>query len=35
MTESQILTLNERVRGVSSYLFNLSAALMAAAGARF
>jgi hypothetical protein len=34
MTESQILTLNERVKGFSSYFFNLSAALMAATAAR-
>ena len=34
MTESQILTLNERVKGFSNYLFNLSAALLAAAAAR-
>jgi hypothetical protein len=34
MTESQILTLNERVKGFSSYFFNLSAALTAAAVAR-
>jgi uncharacterized membrane protein YjjP (DUF1212 family) len=33
-TESQILTLNERVKGFSNYLFNLSAALTAATGAR-
>jgi hypothetical protein len=34
MTESQILTLNERVKGFSTYLSNLSAALLAAAAAR-
>lgn len=34
MTESQILTLNERVKGFSNFFFNLSAALMAATGAR-
>jgi hypothetical protein len=34
MTESQILTLNERVKGFSSYFFNLSAGLMAATAAR-
>lgn len=34
MTESQILTLNERVKGFSNYFFNLSAALMAATAAR-
>ena len=34
VTESQILTLNERVKGFSNYLFNLSAALLAAAVAR-
>jgi hypothetical protein len=34
VTESQILTLNERIRTSSSYLANLSAALMAATGAR-
>jgi hypothetical protein len=34
MTESQILTLNERVKGFSNYCFNLSAALAAAAAAR-
>ena len=34
MTESQILTLNERVKGFSNYFFNLSAGLIAAAVAR-
>ena len=34
MTESQILTLNERVKGFSSYFFNLSAVLVATAVAR-
>jgi hypothetical protein len=34
MTESQILTLNERVKGFSNYFFNLSAALVAASAAR-
>ncbi|MGA9580507.1 MAG: hypothetical protein WBR13_00880 [Allosphingosinicella sp.] len=34
MTESQILTLNERVKGFSNFFFNLSAALMAATAAR-
>ena len=34
MTESQILTLNERVKGFSNYFHNLSAALLAAAVAR-
>ena len=34
MTDSQILTLNERVKGFSNYFFNLSAALAAAAVAR-
>lgn len=34
MTESQILTLNERVKSFSSYLFNLSAVLVATAVAR-
>lgn len=34
MTESQILTLNERVKGFSNYFFNLSAGLAAAAAAR-
>jgi hypothetical protein len=34
MSESRILTLNERVKGFSSYFFNLSAALTAAAAAR-
>ena len=34
MTESQILTLNERIRTSSAYLANLAAALMAATGAR-
>ncbi|HEX8064572.1 MAG TPA: hypothetical protein VF535_15325 [Allosphingosinicella sp.] len=34
MTESQILTLNERVKGISSYFFNLSAVLVATAVAR-
>lgn len=34
MTESQILTLNARVKGFSSYFFNISAALTAAAVAR-
>ena len=34
MTESQILTLNERIKGFSNYFFNLSAALIAAAVAR-
>jgi hypothetical protein len=34
MTESQILTLNERLKGFSNYFFNLSAALLAAAAAR-
>lgn len=35
MTESQILTLNERVKGFSNFAFNLAAALAAAAAARF
>ncbi|HEY0131473.1 MAG TPA: hypothetical protein VGB57_08705 [Allosphingosinicella sp.] len=34
MTDSQILTLNERVKGISGYLFNLSAVLVATAVAR-
>jgi hypothetical protein len=34
VTESQILTLNERVKGFSNYFFNLSAGLAAAAAAR-
>ena len=34
MTESQILTLNERVKGFSNFLFNLAAALLAATTAR-
>lgn len=34
MTESQILTLNERIKGLSNYFFNLSAALVAAGVAR-
>jgi hypothetical protein len=34
MTESQILTLNERVKGFSNYFFNLSAVLLAASVAR-
>lgn len=34
MTESQILTLNERVKAFSSYFFNLSAVLVATAVAR-
>jgi hypothetical protein len=34
VTESQILTLNERVKGFSNYLSNLSAALLAASAAR-
>ena len=34
MTESKILTLNERVKGFSNYFFNLSAALVAAGAAR-
>ena len=34
MTESQILTYNERLKAFSNYLFNLGAALTAAAGAR-
>lgn len=34
MTESQILTLNERVKTISAYFANLSAALLAATAAR-
>jgi hypothetical protein len=34
VTEPQILTLNERVKGFSNFLFNLAAALIAATGAR-
>jgi hypothetical protein len=34
MTESQILTLNERLKTMAGYFSNLSAALMAAAVAR-
>jgi threonine/homoserine/homoserine lactone efflux protein len=34
MTESQILTLNERMKAVSGYFFNLSAVLVATAVAR-
>lgn len=34
MTKSQILTLNERLKTVSNYLSNLSAALLAASVAR-
>ena len=34
MTESQILTLNERMKTLSAYFANLSAALMAAAVVR-
>jgi hypothetical protein len=34
MTESQILILNERMKAVSSYFFNLSAVLVATAVAR-
>lgn len=34
MTESEILTLNERIRTVSAYFANLSAGLMAATAAR-
>ena len=34
MTDSQILTLNERVKGFSNYFFNLSAVLVATAVAR-
>ncbi|MFL6846621.1 MAG: hypothetical protein ACJ8ER_17280 [Allosphingosinicella sp.] len=34
MTESQILTLNERLKTMAGYFANLSAALMAATGAR-
>ena len=34
MTESQILTYNERVKGFSNFLFNLAAALIAATAAR-
>lgn len=34
MTESEILTLNERVKAISTYCANLSAALLAATAAR-
>ncbi|HET9640405.1 MAG TPA: hypothetical protein VFP12_14490 [Allosphingosinicella sp.] len=34
MTESQILTLNERVKGFSNFAFNLAAGLAAATAAR-
>ena len=34
MTESQILTMNERIKTVSAYFANLSAALFAATAAR-
>jgi hypothetical protein len=34
MTESQILTLNERVKGFSNFFFNLAAGLAAATAAR-
>jgi hypothetical protein len=34
MTESQILTLNERVKGFSNFFFNLAAGLAAAVAAR-
>jgi hypothetical protein len=34
MTESQILTYNERIKGFSNFLFNLAAGLVAAAAAR-
>jgi hypothetical protein len=34
MTESQMLTLNERVKGFSNLAFNLSAGLAAATAAR-
>ncbi|HEU0098922.1 MAG TPA: hypothetical protein VFQ67_09130 [Allosphingosinicella sp.] len=34
MTGSQILTLNERVKGFSNFVFNLAAALAAASAAR-
>ncbi len=35
MTESQILILNERVKGFSNLAFNLAAGLAAASAARF
>jgi hypothetical protein len=34
MTDSQILTLNERIKGISNYFFNSSAALAAATATR-
>ena len=34
MTESQILTYNERIKAFSNFLFNLAAGLAAAAAAR-